>query len=206
MRTITCNCEHAFEADLPEEVNLDLEPETFASITSGSFLTCTCPACGAVLHTDLETRILWPSRGMQLILFPELTRVSLLSGRQTAPDGFELVIGYAELADRVAVYGARLDPLAVETLKFHLIGKAKETDPDRHPLITFERLESTGNLLFHVHGLRDDEVAVTTVPRSLYETIESRVLSNPDTEPHSLLRNGSWISALNILVEGTDNA
>lgn len=206
MRTVTCNCENTFEADLPDEIDLDTAPELTASIADGSFLSCACPACGTLLHTDVEARVLWASHGMKLALVPELSRMSVLSGRQSSPEGFELVIGYAELADRVAVYSARLNPVAVETLKFHLIEKALETAPDRDPVITFERTDAASNLVFYVHGLRDQEVAVTTVPRTLYNTIESAVILNPEAEPQSLLKNGSWVSARNIRMEASDNA
>ncbi len=202
MRKITCNCEHEFSADLPDEVNLDRSPDILEKIADGSFLSCACPSCGAILHTDLETRVEWPSREMRLLLVPELARLSVLSGHLSGPEGFDVVVGYAELADRVAVYAARLDALAVETLKFHLAEKALDSVPDSKPLLTFESLDGEGNLLFHIHGLRDSEVAVSSVPLRLYESVRNAVGSNPGEEPQSLLRNGAYLSVQNVLFEG----
>jgi len=205
MRKITCNCEQTFTADLPEEIDLDASPETLGAIVDGTFLTCVCPACGSVLHTDLETRVLWPSRDMKVALIPELARRAVLSGRYTAPDDFGLVVGYPELADRVTVYRDELDPLVVETLKFHLLSKALESDPDANPVATFEGKDDSGNLTFHVHGLRDAEVAVMSVPRKLYDTLRAGVTTDPDAEPQSLLRNGAYLSVQNAFFEGNEH-
>lgn len=205
MRKITCNCEQTFTADLPEEADLDRSPETIAAIIDGTFLTCACPACGALLHTDLETRVIWPSRSMKIMMVPELSRLSVLSSRQEVPAGFELVVGYAELADRVTVYRDGLDPTSVETLKFHLVQKALESSPKKLPVVSFEGLDGEGNLGFHLHGLRDSEVAVMMVPAKIYQTIRQTVESNPDGEPQALLRNGAYISVQNLSFEGPEN-
>lgn len=205
MRKITCNCEQTFTADLSEEADLDRTPETLNEIIDGSFLTCTCPACGSLLHTDLETRVLWPSRSMKLLMVPELSRLSVLSSRHEVPEGFDLVVGYAELADRVTVYRDQLDPLTVETLKFHLVQKALESSPETNTVVSFEGLDSEGNLNFHLHGLRNDEVAVMKVPSKLYESVRAAVTSKPQEEPQSLLRNGAYLSVQNLAFEGSDN-
>ncbi len=205
MRKITCNCEQTFTADLPDEVDLDQSPDTVQSINEGTFLSCICPACGAELHTDLETRVVWPSRSMKLVLVPELSRFAVLSGRYEAAEGYDLVVGYAELADRVTVYRDGLDPLAVEALKFHLVQKALESSPESAPIISFEGVDADSNLVFHVHGLRDSEIAVMKVPEKLYQTVYGSVTAKPDEEPHSLLRNGAYLSVQNLAFGGSDN-
>lgn len=206
MRTITCHCDHTFEADLPEAADLDRSPELLSAIADGSFLTCRCPSCGARLHTDLDTLVSWPSRNMNLALVSEVSRLAVLSGHAAAPEGFDVVVGYAELADRVAVFAADLNPLTVETLKFHLASKALESLPSGRPVITFEGLDAQGNLLFHIHGLRDGEVAVTAIPRPLYESVKAEVETKPEDEPQSCLRNGPYLSVQNLELEGGDHA
>lgn len=205
MRKITCNCEQIFTADLPEEVNLDRTPETVGAILNGSFLTCACPACGAILHTDLETRVLWPSKGMRLIMVPELMRFSIISSRMAVPEGFAIVIGYVELSDRVSVYRDDLDPMTVETLKFHLIRKAMETVQGKKLIATYERTDEESNLEFHLHGLRDAEVAVMKVPGKLYNTVHAGIKAHPDEEPQTLLLNGAYLSVQNLVFEEMDH-
>lgn len=204
MRKITCHCEQVFSADLPETVNLDESPEIIEEIARGSFLTCSCPACGAVLHTDLQTDVLWPSKNASIRLVPALERFSYLTGKKKVPRGFQLAIGYAELADRIAVIGAALDPLAVEAIKYHLIRKAQESPHEEEPDVYFERIADSGALEFHVFGLKKDEVAVTLVPFSLYEKIQRQIEENPQDELFRALKNGAYISAKNIYSEQND--
>ncbi len=206
MRTITCHCDHTFEADLPETADLDRSPELVSAIADGSFLSCRCPSCGANLHTDLDTLVTWPSRNMKLALVSEVSRLAVLSGHAEVPEFFDAVVGFAELADRVAVFAAGLDPLTVETLKFHLASKALDSMPTGKPVITFEGLDDQGSLRFHIHGLRAGEVAVSAIPRSLYDSVSSEIAANPDEEPQCCLRNGPYLSVQNLELEGGDHA
>lgn len=201
MRKLTCHCDQTFSVDLPETVNLDERTELVGSIADGSFLSCVCPRCNAVLHTDMRTLLKWPSRDTILDLIPEIDRIPFLSGSVAGAPGADVVIGYPELADRVAVIGAGLDPLAVEAVKYHLSVKARENSADARPLVFFEKLRANGDLEFHIHGLKEGEVAVTAVPSSVYETVKKDAESQPDGELYSSLRNGAYLSVQNILIE-----
>lgn len=201
MRKITCHCDQTFSVDLPETVNLDENPGIIGDIADGSFLTCICPSCKTELHTDLETDILWPSKRVNLRLIPGIDRFSFLSGKKTAPDGFQVVIGYPELADRVAVLNAGLDPLAVEALKYRLLEKASETPTENEPAVYFEKMTDGGALEFHIHGLKKDEIAVSAVPFSVYEKIQAMIAADPDNELFTALKNGSYISVQNVFSE-----
>ncbi len=201
MRKITCHCEQVFSVDLPETVNLDEKPEIIEDIADGSFLTCICPACGAALHTDLQTDVIWPSKDASIRLVPELERFSYVTGKKKAPRGFQIVIGYPELADRVAALCAGLDPLAVEAIKYRLLEKARETPFEKEPEVYFEKITDSGSLEFHVFGLKKDEVAVTHVPFSLYEKVKRQAEENPRDELFSALKNGAYISVQNIYSE-----
>lgn len=206
MRKLTCHCEQVFNVDIPEVVNLDSNPEIIGQICDGSFLTCICPACNAVLHTDLETRFEWPSKKTTIVLIPEIDRFSFLSGNIHAIKDASVVIGYPELADRIAVLTANLAPLAIESVKYHLAVKARETNPDAKLTILFEKLNENKDLEFHIHGLKKDEVAVTVIPLRIYQSIKDDSEKNPDSEPYSSLQNGSYLSIQNILIEDSHNA
>jgi hypothetical protein len=205
MRKITCHCDQVFNADIPELVNLDNNPEVIARIQDGSFLACVCPSCNAELHTDLKTRFEWPSRKTNLVLIPEIERLSCLSGNLEAENDAQVVIGFAELSDRITVLSEFFDPVIIETIKYHLALKARETAGDLKLVILFDNKQDNGDLVFHIHGLKSDEMAVTKVPGKIYKTIQQDFLAHPETEPYASLRNGSWISVQNILIEDSTN-
>ena len=48
-RRIVCFCEHSFDADVPDSVDLGKQPEVEQAILSGEFLSIRCPSCGKVL-------------------------------------------------------------------------------------------------------------------------------------------------------------
>lgn len=201
MRTLTCHCEQTFNVDIPETVNLDNTPEVIASIADGSFLTCVCPRCNATLQTDLKTRFDWPSRKVSIVLIPEIDRFAYLSGMIPHEADAQAVIGYAELADRVAVIAAELDPVAVEAIKYHLLVKSREVAGDSKATIVFEKVDEGGNLEFRIHGIREGEIAVSKMPRSIYDTIKADLSADPDKDPYPQITNGSYISVKNILIE-----
>lgn len=193
---------------MPETVNLDESGELIGTIADGSFLSCVCPRCNAVLHTEMRTRLDWPSRRVSLDLIPEIDRIPFLSGAVAGANGADVVIGYPELADRVAVIGAGLDPLVVEAVKYHLSVKARESgttaDSEIKPLVFFEKKTAAGDLEFHIHGIRKDEIAVTTVPYRVYEAVAKDASEHPDGELFVSLRNGAYLSVQNILIEDSD--
>jgi hypothetical protein len=206
MRTLTCHCEQIFKVDLAELVNLDSTPDVIGQIADGSFLTCVCPTCGAELHTDLKTRIDWPSKKTSILLIPEIDRLAWLSGALETDKDVQITIGYAELADRIAVLAAGLTPLAVEAIKYHLAVKARDASPDVRPVILFDKLLDSGDLEFHIHGLKQNEVALTVIPQSLYRSILDDAMTHPENEPYASLTNGAYVSVQNILLEDDANA
>jgi len=201
MRKLTCHCEQVFNVDLPEVVNLDSDSTIINQIADGSFLTCVCPTCETVLHTDLKTRFEWPSKKTTLTLIPEIDRINFLSGLIPPESNTEVLIGFAELADRVAVLEANLSPIAIEALKYHLVIKAHKSSADIKPIVLFEKKTDANDLEFHIHGLKKDEVAITRIPFVVYETIYNDTLSDPENELFSSLRNGTYLSVNNILIE-----
>jgi hypothetical protein len=205
MRKLTCPCEQEFNVDLPDVINLDASPDAVSSIADGSFLSCVCPGCNTVLHTDLETKLDWPSHGTSVLLIPEIDRYAFMSGKRPVEDGVQLVIGYAELADRIAVLAAGLEPIAIEAVKFRLAEKAREGNPGVNLTVLFEQVRDDGNLEFHIHGLKTGEVAITVVPRHLYENLLDDARAHPDEDLYAALVNGAYISVQNVMVEDGQN-
>jgi hypothetical protein len=120
------------------------------------------------------------------------------------PHTLETVIGYPELADRLAVVRDGLEPVVVETLKYFLHLKAEEANPDREIIISYQCRETDpelppGDLEFHLYGLKEGEVAVMKVPRQLYEKTAADYKRHPKTELFSSLRVGSYLSVKNMM-------
>lgn len=195
MRTIVCSCNATFTADLPESIDLDENPAFLQELQTGNFMSVVCPTCGRKLKPEIPLIVQWPSKGLRLRVIPEL---DLMDEESAGGETFSVVVGYPELAERVAVVAAGLEPMAVEALKYYLLLKASEADPNAETSAWFYSL-GPETIDFHVHGLRSGEVAVSRVPRSLYERTLAESKSRPDEEPFSSLKKGNRVSVRNLL-------
>lgn len=194
MRSITCFCEHTFDADLPEEIDLDREPAWLESIISGDFFKITCPNCGKVLKPDLETRLRYPSKKLDLVLIPELERTTFYRGQYKLPAGVECVIGFPELQDRVRAVRDGFDYRAVEIMKHVYLTKAEESDPDADASVYYRGKEADGALCFHVFGLSSGKVAVVKAPLGMYELVLRELPERMKTEPYSIILQPPYVS------------
>lgn len=206
MRKITCPCEQVFKAEIPEKVNLDKDKEAMDKIINGTILSCICPTCNAELNLDLPLTVSWPSRKATIHMVPEIERLSLVSGKTTMKKNTEYVVGFAELVDRVSVHRDNLEPVVVEAIKLRLLEKARETAGSGNPVILYEANTPDNELEFHIHGIRENEVAVTRVPRHLYDSVLEHYHSDPEQEEYTAFRNGGYISVRNILLEEAPDA
>lgn len=196
MRKVTCMCETSFEADLPEEIDLDAEPGRIDEILSGTFFQVSCPNCGTVLKPELPVRLLSRKRGMDLQVLPELERLSFHLGEVTVPKGAELLIGYAELFERARMLTDGLEPGAMEIIKYYLLLKAEEGAPESAELsVAYAGLqEGTGRLLFHIGGMKEGEIAVLPIGRDYYERILKEASATMKKEPFDAMFAGPYKS------------
>lgn len=168
MRKVTCMCEATFDADLPEEIDLDLSTGIWDEILAGKFLSVECPTCGTVLKPELRVRLVSKKLGMDLVALPELERISLYRGAVELPKGATAIVGFPELFERARIVADGLDPEAIEIIKYWLVQKAVEQAPEAEICAAYAGLKQ-GKLSFHVSGLRDGEVAVLPIESSTYE-------------------------------------
>jgi hypothetical protein len=168
MRQVTCMCESVFDADLPEEVDLDETPGVMDSILKGDFLSVRCPSCGSLLKPELRVRLLSKKSKLDLVMIPELERMSLYMGQAGIPDGAEALVGYAELFERARILTDGLDPAAIEILKYLMLQKAEEQAPEAEISVAYAG-KKEGKLAFHLTGLKEGEVAVLPVDLRSYE-------------------------------------
>ncbi|MCL2319881.1 MAG: CpXC domain-containing protein [Treponema sp.] len=203
-RKITCFCENAFEVEVPEEINLDSGSTAFDEIQNGTFLNYTCPSCGKKHKPEFPLSVLWPSKKLHFEVFPELDRGEFYRRKKTpvekGPYTLETIIGYPELADRLAVIRDGFEPVAVEAIKYFLHLKAEEQYPDDEMDIWyFGASVEQAWMEFHIHGIRKEEVAVTKVPMVLYEKNLADYKKHPKGELFSALRVRTYLSVKNML-------
>jgi hypothetical protein len=183
-------------AGTEDEIDLDRKSEYIDSICGGSFFTFICPACGKKHRPEYHITVLWPSKRIRFEVIPELGRGEFQRRKKDPPDT-ETLIGYPELADRIAVIRDNLEPAAIESLKYFLLLKAEETYPAREIAIWYYGSGEQG-IEFHLHGIRDDEVAVVRTPRELYNKQLDDYRKHPQGEIFAALRIRTCLSVQNL--------
>ena len=210
-KKITCFCENAFDAEIPDEVDLD-SGNYLEEIQNGSFLNFTCGSCGKKHKPEFPLKLVWPSKKLRFEVFTEMDKGEFyrrkklpnekLSGEK-ASYPLETIIGFPEMADRLAVIKDGFEPAAVEAIKYYLYLKADEQYPDTDLSIWyFGQSGDTPDqrtLEFHIHGIREGEVAVMKIPFSLYEKTFADFKKNPKSELFSTLRVRTYLSARNTM-------
>ncbi len=208
---IFCPCDKGFTVEHNPLINLDKKPETLKEIEAGSFLTFTCPQCGRPVRTELKTRIEWPSKNVVLLFVPEAKRIACLDACATKPrkqdkKAFSIkkdetpVIGFAELAERLAVIKDGLDAHTLEVLKFFILDSGKEIKGKKIKI--FYHSKTNEKFEFFVHGLKDNELAIMNVPVSLYESISNDMKKRKNQEVVKGVVLGNYLSYQNIFTEG----
>jgi len=205
---ITCFCDNVFDVEVPEEINLDTDSKYLDEILNGSFFNFTCSRCGKKHKPEFPLIVLWPSKKICLEVFPELQRGEFYRRKKQPPNKrpypTETIIGYPEMADRLSVIRDGFDPMAVEAIKCFLLLKAEEQYPDDDLEIWYFN-SNTGQagkgeqapLEFHIHGIRESEVAVMKVPYSTYEKTLNDYKKRPKSEVFTSLRVRGYLSVKN---------
>jgi hypothetical protein len=171
-------CETNFEADLPEEIDLDAEPWRIDQILDGSFFSITCPSCGSTIKPELDVGLVSRKNGISIKVLPEIERLSFCLGQTSISKGTEVLIGYEELVERAQILSDKLDAATIEIIKYYLLLKAEESASDALiPSVSYANLQASkapqteNKLLFHIKGIKPDEVAVLPIAQSYYERI-----------------------------------
>ncbi|GHV95586.1 hypothetical protein AGMMS50293_19060 [Spirochaetia bacterium] len=196
-RNIGCPCGKTFSVETSEEIDLDMYPEQIERITDGSFMNFVCPGCGKIHKPEYPVILSWPSKKATIEFLPELDRGEFYR-RKKDPPGAETVIGYPELSDRISIIRDGLEPAALESIKYYILLKAEENYPDAEINIRYQG-KGPEAIEFHLHGIRDDEVAVTRVPLSLYDKTLADFAKHPKGELFVSLRTRSYLSVQNML-------
>ena len=205
-RRIVCFCEHTFDAEVPDSIDLGNQPEVEQSIIDGEFLNIRCPNCGKVLKPEFPVLIEDPQAENTLFFVPELDRSAYFRGSlaYSLREANRVAIGYEELVEKFLLKRYNLDDRVVEIVKYYLLSKVMEDEAeDREMRILFSKQEGD-NVLFNVLGLKKDEVGILKVPMSTVEKISSQLAEKKQQEPFSDILKVPYISINNLLVEGPD--
>ena len=203
-RTITCFCEHVMEAPVPETIDLTTQPEVLDQIIEGEFLSFTCEKCGKKMKPEFQVALYDTGKNIDILLIPELERATFLTGKNSY-NANRVVIGYTELSEKAIILKHNLDDRVVEIIKYLLLEKSN--NPDKTS-ITFagmehgtEQPDKQKKLLFHVHGLHENEVGVTRIPMDLYDKIEKDLPKRMEEEPFKEITTPPYVSINNITME-----
>ena len=196
-QNITCPCGKIFSVQAGEEIDLDQNPEYLEKISGGSFMSFICPGCGKNHKPEYPVKLLWPSKKLKFEVLPELNRGEFYRRKKEEP-GFETIIGYPELEDRLAIIRDGLEPTVIEALKYYLLLKAEETYPDRE-INAWYRGNGPGGIEFHLYGIKEDEVAVMRIPPELYDKTLEDYRKRPKKDIFTSLRIRSYLSVQNML-------
>ncbi len=197
MKQIPCMCETVVEAEFPEEYDMGNDPSVEPSIFEGTFMSVKCPDCGKILKPEFPVRIFDKSRGIDLFMVPELERTAYLRNKITYPQANRVVIGYPELVEKLLLYKEQLDDRIVESIKYLLLTKA-ESEED---ILIYFHARENADLIFHIHGLKADEVGVSKIPHSLYEKVLKEMDSKKNEYPFNKIITPPYVSVNKLLDE-----
>jgi len=192
---IKCLCGANFRFIYDEEIDIDQKPEYLSDISNGTFMSAGCPVCGKIHKPEFRIIINWKSKNFKLEVIPELERVSFYNNKKDK-QLYETVIGFPEMADRLAVIKDNLEPVVIEVLKSFLLVKAAENYPDKDVNVRYHGKGPLG-IEFHLDGIRQDETAVMRIPNELYEKTLIDWQKRPKNEMYISLRVRSYLSVRN---------
>jgi hypothetical protein len=196
-RNINCPCGANFTIEYEEEINLDNEEKYLEQIFNGTFMSYNCSFCGKKHKPELKITLIWKSKNLKMKVIPELDRGEFYRKKKEASQ-FETIIGFPEMADRLAVIKDDLEPIIIETLKSLLLAKAAENYPDKDVNAWYYGKGPSG-IEFHLDGIKADEVAVMRIPMEMYEKKLDDYKKRPKSDVFPLLRVRSYLSVQNML-------
>jgi len=195
-QNINCPCGNNLTIEYEEEIDLDSNPAELDKILNGSFMSYNCSSCNKKHKPEYKIMVLWNSKKLKMEVLPEMNRGEFYRKKENF--NHETVIGFPEMADRLAVIKDDLEPVIIETLKSYLYAKAEENYPDKDVNVWYYCKGDEG-IEFHIDGIRDNEVAVMRISLELYNKTLEDYRKQPKGESFASLRVRSYLSVQNIL-------
>lgn len=192
MKEVQCRCEAMVEVDVPEFIDIDANG-TLSKLAVGESPSAICPRCGALVRAELPLSVRSSSKNIDLIVMPEIDRLSVYRGKVSEPGTQEILLGYQELFERARMLRDGLDPRAVEGLKYFLQTKAEESEPEADITVLYNGL-ADGSLEFHITGLKSGQTGVVRLPHSAYQKIVPDTTAKSPKEPYRSILAGRYRS------------
>jgi hypothetical protein len=205
-RRIVCFCEHGFDTDIPDSINLAEDPEVEQAILSGEFLSIRCPNCGKVLKPEFPVLIEDPQAENSIFFVPELDRAAYFRGSlaYSLREANRVAIGYEELVEKFLLKQYNLDDRVMEIVKYYLLSKImEEEEGDKEVRILFSKIEGE-SALFNVLGFKENEVGILKVPLQTVHKVASQLEEKKHQPPFSDILKAPYVSINNLLTEGPD--
>ena len=196
-KNINCLCGCNFSIQYDEEIDLEKDPELFDKIFSGTFMSYPCTSCKKVHKPEYKITVVWKSKNLRMQVLSELERGEFYRNKKEN-SSIETVIGFPEMADRLAVIKSDLEPVVIETIKSYLLEKAMENYPDKD-INAWYHCKGQDVIEFHLDGIRTGEIAVMRVPQEIYDKTLADYKKKPKSDAFSSLRVRSYLSVQNIL-------
>ena len=196
-KIIKCLCGNNVQINYEEEVDLDKDPQILESILKGTFMSYTCTACKKLHKPEFKIVIIWNSKFLQMQVIPELDRGEFYLNKKDITS-IETIIGFPEMADRIAVIKDGLEPVVIETIKSLILAKSEDDYPDNDINVWYYCSGPSG-IEFHLEGIREDEVAVMIIPHNLYINTLEDFKKHPKSSKYTTLRIRSYLSVQNLL-------
>jgi hypothetical protein len=180
MRSITCMCEHQFQADIPDEVDLEKNPDAVRAILDGTFMSVTCPSCRKVLKPEFPFKMYHRGEGWEIDFVPELERQGIMHKppKTAGKKLVRVVIGYSELLEKIKIFGEKMDDRVIEYLKYFILSKVLEkTETEEKDIEVYYNERQGDELVFHIQGLKNEEVGIFKISMATY----GKALADIDT-------------------------
>ena len=184
---IHCYCDNIVELDTKDTYLLD--DNTMQKIVDGEFMSVTCDKCNKVIKPEVKL-VFASSDGGQYIFVPDNERYSYFSMEDTSVISGQIIIGYQELIELVEILKNGFDQRVIEIIKLHMIQKV---DDPSNAVIIFHKT-SDDSLIFHVYGLKENEIGVVRIPMSLYSKIQNDLPALILKDPYKAIVEGPYIS------------
>ena len=210
---ISCFCGANIPFEYDEEADIDENSGHLTKMMEGVFMSVNCPSCGKKHKPEFRITVIWKSKNLRMEVIPELERGEYYlaafnnpardkkiktSIPNTAKLSAQTIIGFPEMADRLAVIKDGFEPVVIETLKSFLLTKAAENYPEKEINAWYHNSSSSG-IEFHLDGIRKGEVAVMRIPLDTYEKTLSDYRKHPKKDIYKSLYAGSYLSVQNLL-------
>lgn len=170
MSRFKCNkCGTEFEVQLPPSVNVGINPELKEKVLSAGLFLHQCPSCGEL--NLVKGNMVYVDPNQKLILC--LTD-SNISAQEGVPEHTCRLVGsVGELIEKIKIFDASLDDVAVEMCKFVTLQEiGKDVD------LKFYKLDGPDNEIILTYP-QDSKMEMLSIGLNVYEDCRGIISRNP---------------------------